>query len=67
MSAEVRKASNEPLFLAFLYGFGERRVVDDDGCISTVRWLRPLGFVGVVGAFVTEHMADDEHHDAQQD
>lgn len=52
---------DEPLFLWFVNGF--RVVGANDGC---VRWLHgrlptAFGLVGVVGAFVTEHVADQEH------
>lgn len=56
---------DEPLFLWFVDGFWV--VGADDG---RVRWLpgrlpAAFGLICVVGAFVTEHVADEEHQSAQ--
>lgn len=61
----VVKASDKPLFLAFINGFSEGWVINDDGCISTVCRLSSFGLIGVVGAFMTEHVTDYKHHDAE--
>lgn len=56
---------NEPLFLWFVDGFWV--VGADDGGVRRLarRLAAAFGFVGVVGAFVTEHVADEEHQGAQ--
>lgn len=56
---------NEPFFLWFVDGF--RVVGADDGSVRGLarRLAAAFGFVGVVGAFVTEHVADEEHQGAQ--
>lgn len=61
----VSCSSDEPLLLALVDGLGESRVVDDDRRVGTVCRLRPFGLVGVIGAFVTEHVTDYEDHDAE--
>lgn len=61
----VFQVSDEPLLFALIDGFGEGWVIYNDGCIGTIRWLRPLGFVSVVGTFVMEHVTDHKHQDAQ--
>lgn len=56
---------DEPFLLALLNSLCEGGVVDYDGSVSTVCRLGPLGLVGVVGALVAEHVADQEHQGAQ--
>lgn len=56
---------NEPLFLRLVDGFWV--VGADDGCVRRLRCrlTAAFGFVGVVGAFVAEHVADEEHQSTQ--
>lgn len=56
---------DEPLLLWFLDGL--RVVSADDGRVRRLagRLAAALGLVGVVGAFVAEHVADEEHQGAQ--
>lgn len=56
---------NEPLFLRLVDGFWV--VSADDGCVRRLRCrlTAAFGFVGVVGAFVAEHVADEEHQSTQ--
>lgn len=56
---------NKPLLLALVNGLCEGGVIHNDGCIGAVGGLRPFGFVGVVGALVTEQMTDQEHQRAE--
>lgn len=58
--------SDEPLLLALFDRLSEGWVVDDDGGVGAVSWLGSFGLVGVVGAFVAEHVADDQDHNAQK-
>lgn len=61
----MERGSDEPLLLALVDGFGEGRVIDDDCCVGAVCRLCSLGLVGVVRSFMTEHVADNKHHDAE--
>lgn len=66
LSAESRRCSlDEPLLLWFVDGFGV--VGADDGRVGRFGGGlgAALGLVGVVGAFVAEHVADQEHQRAE--
>lgn len=57
--------SNEPFFLGLVDGFWV--VGADDGRVRRLPGglAAAFGFVGVVGAFVAEHVADEEHQSAE--
>lgn len=56
---------DEPFLLAFIDGLCEIGLGADDGRVSWLGRLSPLGLVGVVGAFMAEHIPDQKHQSAQ--
>ena len=56
---------DEPLLLALVDGLRKVGVGAYDCSIRVVPRLRPLGLIGVVGALVTEHVANQEHQCAE--
>lgn len=61
----VRLLLNEPFFLWFVDGFWVVGADDGRVCRLTRRLAAAFGFVGVVGAFVAEHVANEEHQRTQ--
>ena len=59
------RASDEPLLFALVDGLCEVGVVVHDGGVGALGGLRPLRLVGVVGALVTEHVANEEDQGAE--
>ena len=60
-----RRASDEPFLLALVDGLCEVGVVVHDGGVGTLGGLRALRLVGVLGALVTEHVANEEDQGAE--
>lgn len=56
---------DEPFFLAFVNGLCEIGLGADNGRVGWLWWLSPFGLVGVVGAFMAEHVSDQKHQCAQ--
>lgn len=59
------RPSDEPLLFAFIDGLREVGVVVHDGGVRALRGLCALRFVGVVGALVAEHVANEEDQGAE--
>ena len=59
------RPSDEPLLFAFIDGLREVGVVVHDGGVGALCGLCPLRFVGVVGALVAEHVANEEDQGAE--
>lgn len=57
--------SDEPFLFALVDGLCEVGVVVHDGGVGALGRLRALRLVGVVGALVTEHVANEEDQGAE--
>ena len=59
------RPSDEPFLFALVDGLCEVGVVVHDGGVGALGGLRALRLVGVVGALVTEHVANEEDQGAE--
>lgn len=59
------RRSDEPFLFALVDGLCEVGVVVHDGGVGALGRLRALRLVGVVGALVTEHVANEEDQGAE--
>lgn len=56
---------DQPLFFALIYGFCKIWIIVHNSGICTLSRFCPLGFIGMVGSLVAEHISNEEHQGAE--